>query len=173
MTDRALRWPTQAERTAFYGDPRGPGGRASASWEAANLVRVPFPWRAVLAWDTNTPVASARVHRKCADSLARVFEAIWRAARATSNPQQAIESWGMHLYGGGYYFRAVRGGTSLSSHSWGCALDFDPARNGYGDATPHFAQVPEVLRAFEAEGWTWGGRWSKPDGMHWQAARVR
>ena len=179
MTTRAReKWPAQAERSEFYGDPRGTGGRVSLKWEAENLVRVPFPWRAVLAWDTRTVVASARVHRKCAASLGRVFEAIWRASRTVAldaglSAQEVIEAWGMHLYGGGFEYRPVRGGTSLSSHSWGCAVDFDPIRNGYGDTTPNFADVPEVLRAFENEGWTWGGEWSKPDGMHWQAARVR
>ena len=170
MTDPFAKWPTQAARSAFYGDPAGVGGRVNPKWEAANLVRVHFPWRAVLAWDTRTVVASARVHRLCAESLGRVFEAIWAAA---GRKQQAIDAWGMSLYGGGFEYRPVRGGRGLSSHSWGCAVDFDPQRNGFGDTTPHFAQAHEVLRAFEAEGWTWGGLWSKPDGMHWQAARVR
>lgn len=172
MTDQSpfSKWPTQAERSEFYGDPTGANGRPSAEWESVNIVRVAFPWEAVLAWDKRIPVAGARVHRKCAQSLARVFAEIWRAAGCN---QLQIVDWGMDLYGGGYHYRSVRGGKGLSSHSWGCAVDFDPVRNGYGDKTPHFANVPEVLRAFEAEGWTWGGLWSKPDGMHWQAARVR
>ncbi|HLC17357.1 MAG TPA: M15 family metallopeptidase [Thermodesulfovibrionia bacterium] len=29
------------------------------------------------------------------------------------------------------------------------------------------------MDAFEKEGWTWGGNWKKPDGMHWQAARIK
>lgn len=78
----------------------------------------------------------------------------------------------MHLYGGGYNFRLMRRSTRLSLHSWGCAVDFDPARNGFGDTTPHFEHFPAVLNAFANQGWTWGGKWSKPDGMHWQAADV-
>jgi hypothetical protein len=27
-----------------------------------------------------------------------------------------------------------------------------------------------VVKLFAAEGWVWGGPWSKPDGMHFQAA---
>lgn len=162
-------WPTQANRDQFYGNPRGPGERVSPAWEAANIVRVEIPWRAVLAWDTDTVVRTIRIHRLCADSLRRVLAAIWAAS---GQRQQTIEAWGMHLYGGAYEFRQVRGGTSLSSHSWGCAIDWDPIRNALGDKTPHFATVPEVRKAFADEGWTWGGGWSRPDGMHWQAART-
>jgi D-alanyl-D-alanine carboxypeptidase len=57
-------------------------------------------------------------------------------------------------------------------HSWGCAIDFDSARNSFGDTTPNFALIPQVLDAFASEDWTWGGEWRKPDGMHWQAAGV-
>jgi hypothetical protein len=31
---------------------------------------------------------------------------------------------------------------------------------------------PEVVRAFEAEGWVWGGRFRTPDCMHFQVALV-
>lgn len=177
-------WPLQANRNAYYGNPALPSGKLDPKWEAANLVRVEFPWRAVLAWDTKVTVKSARIHRLCAPSLERVLAAIWEAAQrvgggskglATTpgSAQAVIEHWGMHLYGGGFEFRPVRGGKTLSSHSWGCAIDFDPVRNSYGDTTPNFANVPEVLAAFAAEGWVWGGPWRpKADGMHWQAARV-
>jgi hypothetical protein len=57
-------------------------------------------------------------------------------------------------------------------HSWGCAIDFDSARNGFGDTTPNFALIPAVTDAFLAESWVWGGKWHKPDGMHFQAAFV-
>ena len=166
----ANNWPLQANRNAYYGNPALPSGKLDPKWEAANLVRVAFPWRAVLAWDTKVTVRSARMHRLCAPSLERVLLSIWRMA---DHEQARIQEWGMHLYGGGFEFRPVRGGKALSSHSWGCAIDFDPVRNSYGDTTPNFAGIPEVLNAFAADGWVWGGPWRpKADGMHWQAARV-
>jgi hypothetical protein len=76
----------------------------------------------------------------------------------------------MHLFGGAYNFRVMRGGSSLSMHAYGCAVDFDPARNGFGSRNPYLAKCPAVLEAFKREGWTWGGTWKKPDGMHFQAA---
>lgn len=160
-------WPTQSNRTAFYGNPssRDPA-KPSVIWESANLVRITPPFKMTYA---GNPVSSIRIHKKCAASLQRVFNAIWEAS---GKSQAKCDEWGVSIFGGTYNYRLTRGGNKLSSHSWGCAIDLDPARNGFGDATPNFAKIPQVLKAFAAEGWTWGGKWSKPDGMHWQAATV-
>jgi len=161
-------WPHQSNVDAFYGDPRGANGEPSKKWESQNIVRVPAPWKLVTAWDFR-PVSGIRIHRKCEESLGNVLSMIWTAS---GQSEAKIKEWGMHLYAGGYDFRLMRGVTSLSMHSWGCAVDFDSARNAFGDTTPNFATIPAVLDAFAAEGWTWGGKWRKPDGMHWQAANV-
>ncbi len=164
MTD----WPHQSLVDSFYGNPRGKDDQPSPAWESANIVKVKAPWPLVTAWD-NAPVSGIRIHTKCASSLSSILSAIWVAA---GKDVQKVSEWGMHLYGGGYNFRLMRGKTRLSMHSWGCAVDFDPSRNGFGDATPNFANYPQVLQAFADEGWTWGGPWSTPDGMHWQAADI-
>lgn len=166
----SAKWPSQAACNAFYGNPRGTGGRVNPTWEAANIVRVEFPWDAVLAWDPHVRVKSARVHRLCAGSLTRVMLAIWRASGMS---QSVIDSWGVSQFGGAFEYRPKRGGTSLSMHSWGCAIDLDPARNAFKDTTPNFATIPQVVDAFRAEGWTWGGPWRpNADGMHFQAATI-
>lgn len=174
-------WPTQANRNRFYGNPALANGKLNPEWEAANIVRVTIPWKAVLAWDTKVQVKTIRIHRLCAQSLERILAAIWTAAQklgaqrhgdAITGGQKVIEHWGMHLYGGAFEFRLQRGGSTLSSHSWACAIDWDPARNQLKDPTPNFADIPEVLKAFADEGWTWGGSWARKDGMHWQAASV-
>lgn len=161
-------WPTQSDVDSFYGNPRGQNGLASKKWESENLVYISTPWKLVTAWDAS-PVKRIRVHQKCADSLSRVFADLWNAAE---QKQATIEAWGLHLFAGAYSFRAMRNSTRLSMHSWGCAIDFDSARNALGDHHPHFATLQPVLDAFAKEGWTWGGAWKKPDGMHWQAASV-
>lgn len=162
------RWPnqSQAELIEFYGDPCDSDGAASRTWENLYLTRVSPPWKLVTAWD-GRPVASIRVHRLCAPSLERVLAEIWESS---GRSQAKIEEWGMHLFAGAYQFRQTRGANHLSTHAYGCAVDFDSARNGLGDPTPNFANIPEVLNAFAREGWVWGGRWRRPDGMHWQAA---
>lgn len=164
-------WPTQAECDDFYGNPRHPRDPASSNsvWESNNLVLVKAPF--VVRYE-GTPVRGLRVHSKVAASLGRVLDAIWEAA---GRDQSVIDDWGMSNYGGGYTYRLMRTGRALSMHSYGCALDFDVENNGLGDTTPRFAKFPQVVGAFEAEGWTWGGRWEGKgcDGMHFQAAYVR
>ncbi|MVA24526.1 M15 family metallopeptidase [Agrobacterium vitis] len=165
-------WPQQSAAADFYGAnlkiTKGVAG-PDPVWEKANLVTVALPWKAVASWDRTISIKSLRVHRLVAESLTRVLNRIWEAF---GRSQKAIEAAGMHLIGGGYNWRQMRGKARLSMHALGCAVDFDPARNGLGDPTPEMDQ--RVVEAFEVEGWVWGGRWSPQsrDGMHFQAAIV-
>jgi hypothetical protein len=157
--------------SAFYGNPdTNSDGQPDKAWEAANLVRITPPYRMVLAWDPKRMVSTILVHRKCSDSLLRILTAI----KAHYGTQAAIDAARMHLFGGVYNFRLMRGGSSLSIHSWGAAIDLDPERNGLGvKYNPAKGMMPApVIAAFEAEGWTWGGRWKRGDAMHFQAANV-
>lgn len=162
-------WPSQSECDAYYGNPRGVNGEPSAGWVKANLVTIPVPYAMVTAWD-GQPVKQIRIHRKCADSLGRVLQAIWVAS---GHNQAVIEQWGADKFGGTFAFRTKRGLASLSMHAYGCAIDFDPERNGLGNARGHLRDCPLVIAAFKAENWVWGGDWQgRPDPMHFQAARV-
>jgi len=153
-------WPLQKDCDAFYGDPRGAVGRSNPAWEAANLVHVSPPFKMYYA---GRPVLSVKIHRKCADSLGRVFAAIWEAAK---HDQATIDRWGVSIFGGSYNFRLMRGSSHLSMHSYGCAIDLAPERFPMG--THNHTFVPQVIQAFANEGWE-----NLPnDRMHFQAARV-
>lgn len=154
-------WPSQSNVSSFYGKPDG-----TATWEAANLVSIIPPFR--VTYD-GKPVRSIRIHRKCAASLRRVYASIWEAY---DHDQTALDETGFTKFGGSYNFRKKRGGNSLSMHSYGCAVDHDPAANAMGNPSPSFATHPLILAAFAREGWEWGGDWTgkSRDGMHWQAA---
>ena len=84
--------------------------------------------------------------------------------------------------------RAVRGGTRFSAHAYGLAIDLNPFHNPYvrddlvlpelasayvdrSNVRPGMIIDGEVaVRAFEAIGWEWGGRWDDPvDTMHFTA----
>lgn len=76
--------------------------------------------------------------------------------------------------------RAVTGGSSFSEHSYGRAIDINPLVNPYvsGSTVLPSAGAPyvdrsrdaagmihagdEVVRAFAARGWSWGGTWRSP-----------
>lgn len=176
------KWPMQSGCDAFYGNPRGKNGLHDAKWARDNLVLVPVPFAMKTAWKNAKggydPITKIRVHRKCAESLTRVLNDIW--ARA-GQKQATINAWGVNLFGGSFAFRTMRGGSKLSMHSWGCAIDLDPARNGLGDYTPILTPSHPVALAFKAEGWVHGADWNgnskvlderRPDAMHFQAARV-
>ncbi len=81
----------------------------------------------------------------------------------------------------GFNCRFVEGTRRWSEHAYGRALDVNPIENPYvsGGRTAHRASVPYLdrtrrrpgmayeggvlVRAFDAIGWGWGGRWS---GVH-------
>jgi hypothetical protein len=166
-------WPAgnAAAMNRFYGNPDSDrNGIPDRAWEDANLMAITPPYRMVLAWDAKTPVKTIRVHKRCAESLTRVLAAI----ASHYGSQTALEKARMHLYGGCYNFRLMRGGSSLSIHSWGAAIDLDPERNAFGRKySERQGMMPmDVVHLFKAEGWTWGGTWSKGDAMHFQAASV-
>jgi hypothetical protein len=53
----------------------------------------------------------------------------------------------------------------LSHHSWGIAVDVNVAENAYGTKAD---QDLRLVRIMESAGFTWGGRWVVPDGMHFE-----
>jgi hypothetical protein len=70
-------------------------------------------------------------------------------------------------FAGCYAPRLIPGypGQSVSHHAWGAALDLNSRTNPFG-TTPH--QDPRVVATFRKWGFTWGGRWLVPDGMHFE-----
>lgn len=64
---------------------------------------------------------------------------------------------------------------SLSSHSWGIAVDINVQWNGYGARPAPRGQrgsVVDLVPIFERHGFAWGGYFSTPDGMHFEYCRT-
>jgi hypothetical protein len=59
-------------------------------------------------------------------------------------------------------------GGRLSHHSWGIAVDLNVASNRPGTRPD---QDPRLIEIMEEHGFTWGGRWLVPDGMHFEWVR--
>jgi len=163
-------WPadTQAELEAFYSVHRlDATGKPTAAWERDHLTRLRLPYRMTLSWQPGSSVSSITCHKKVGGSLERILTGILRHYGS----EQEVRNHRMHLFGGCYNYRRVTGGSRLSTHAWGAAIDLDPDRNRYGEPwDPRKGMMPlEVVGLFEAEGWRWGGRFSTPDPMHFQA----
>ena len=71
-------------------------------------------------------------------------------------------------FGGCYNYRKKRGNDiKLSTHSWGIAIDLNPATNRMG--TPGDMH-PDIVEIFRKAGFKWGGDWPRggKDPMHFQ-----
>jgi hypothetical protein len=162
----AERWPLQRDLASFYGPP----GKAGGS-QPSYLVKVPSPWKLKIAWSLSSLRTHLIVHEKLRDSLAAVLEKVH-----SIYGEENISRLGLDLFGGDYNARAMRGGTKPSTHSWGIAFDFDPAKNPLkaNRATARFAHpdYEDWWKAWEDEGWVSLGRARNFDWMHVQAARL-
>lgn len=75
---------------------------------------------------------------------------------------------------GGFAWRRIAGENRLSPHAFGIAIDINAKRAPYwrwSRARPHPLQQtypPEIVAAFEAEGFIWGGKWHEYDLMHFE-----
>ena len=126
-------WPHQSSRSemdAFYGDPRGKGGRESAAWVKEYLVPVVPPWKMIYVEKRKvTRIPKFRFNKKAAPSLTRVLNAIWEHY---GKDQSTIERFGLDRYGGAFNYRNIRGSSHLSNHAYACAIDLDPDHNPLG-----------------------------------------
>jgi D-alanyl-D-alanine carboxypeptidase-like protein len=60
-------------------------------------------------------------------------------------------------------------GAGISHHAWGAAIDVNVSSNPFGRVP---SMDPRIVEAFERWGFTWGGRWLVPDGMHFDFIRA-
>jgi D-alanyl-D-alanine carboxypeptidase len=152
-------WPRQKDMHAFYGAP------------GTNHVSLDLPYPMRIAWDKSKTVRRITVNSKCSASLGRVF------ARVLEHyGHQRLFELNLDLFGGVFANRPMRGGTSLSTHAYACAIDVDPEHNQlrWGSDRAAMARVAcaPFVDAFEAEGWISLGRERNYDWMHFQAARL-
>jgi hypothetical protein len=130
-----------------------------ATWEGDRLTTLPLGVHLPYAYVKGVTVTRIRAHKQIAAELA------WLLERAAS----IVTDLSRIAYGGCYSWRPMRGSTRLSTHTWGIAVDLDPARNPLGKAYRPETGIPEtVVQLFEDAGWTWGGRWARPDCQHFQ-----
>jgi len=69
----------------------------------------------------------------------------------------------LDTFDGCFCIRNVRGADSISAHAYGLAIDINAATNQLGK-TPSLS--PELVKCFISSGFTWGGNFKRPDGMH-------
>lgn len=127
----------------------------------------------------NRPVT---VHELCVDALRRVDEEIWVQAHHSDEVRSFILG-NKAVYS--TQWRMMRGLNNRSYHSYGLALDLVPRNTGgkhmfwlwsaarmwNWERIPldlRWAPPEAVIKAFEDNGFIWGGKWYHFDGMHFE-----
>jgi hypothetical protein len=72
--------------------------------------------------------------------------------------------------GGTYNDRVIAGTSRKSAHAYGIAIDLSVAESAYWRTSTRFSNryPSEIVTAFEAEQFIWGGRWRHFDTMHFE-----
>lgn len=122
------------------------------AWEAANIVRGEVPI-----------IGTVTCHRLLYPQLYRAMEEIAQQGLAhLVDPSQ---------YGGCYVPRFIDRNPDkpLSMHAFGLAFDINVSTNHLGTTGD---QDPRVVAIIESWGFEWGGRWERPDPMHFELVRL-
>lgn len=128
-------------------------------------INLPYPMR--LAWDLNTKVTKMRCHKLVANNFINVFKDL-----LDCYGYDKIVELGIDKFGGCFNFRAMRGGSDYSRHSWGIAIDLDPERNKLKETsrTARFArpEYKQMIDIFYKHGFISLGVEKNYDWMHFE-----
>lgn len=163
-----LKWPHQDEAALnrFYGNPVGSHAYANEAWERKNIAFWVPPYPMFYSDAKKTPFKKGlRVHVKCHDAFTAGFTALLKKFGPAG-----ISARRLDITGGTYNYRLERGGSRLSVHSWGCAIDIDPAHNPFPMKWRKGMLDPDAAVVLEEHGFTWRGRNADIDVMHFQLA---
>jgi hypothetical protein len=155
--------PIEFEPAPTKGNPEGI--RITNDWESANIGMVTIPQLVGVAGAPGD--GAIQFHVKAHAQLVAMF-AEWEAAGL----KHLILSWE-----GTYVPRFVRGSRELlSNHTFGTAFDINAKWNGLGVRPAlkgETGSVRELVEIAHKHGFYWGGHFSRPDGMHFEVARIQ
>ena len=151
---------TTKQMIAKYGQPNEDG---------TYLVTIELPYPMRIAWDLDVSVNKIRCHKFISERLRAVFVDL-----LAYYGYEEIKRLGIDLFGGCFAFRKMRGGNDWSKHSWGTAIDLDPARNQLKETsrTARFArsEYKPMIDIFYKHGFISLGREKNYDWMHFEIA---
>ena len=160
VTTTTSNMPTQAQvraGTSIFGKPG----------VESNLVNIKPAYQ---LYYCGTPVKTIRVHKAIADRVEAALKEIL-AHYGTAE----IKRLGLDQYSGSYNYRKSTGGSSLSMHAWGIALDFAAEKNTYAMKKPQASlSHPDCemwWKIWEKHGAVSLGREKNIDWMHLQFAK--
>jgi len=149
----------------FFGDPRGRNGQVDSKWYRENIVKWTPPYPLFYSDGKRTPLRTLLLHKKVVD----VYTAAYTEVKQEFTPAEIKENH-LDICAGTFNYRPMRGGSRLSVHSWGIAIDMDPARNPFPSKWREGMLNHEFADILEKHGLWWRGRPGDNDPMHFQAA---
>jgi hypothetical protein len=152
--------PGRARNRAFFDAMYGDCTKGEVARHLVDVIWLPKKW--------GKPLRITRING-VADKLAAVSAAL----------DALPASFDQHLFpaAGTYNCRTIAGTNRVSAHGHGIAVDIATARADYwqwagfkpGDVISYRNRVPiEIVRAFEAHGFIWGGAWYHYDTFHFE-----
>lgn len=136
-------------------------GEFSARPAPGRAIEIPQEWIDEHTVETTVPILKEqfRCHKVVVRQIAAAMAEVERQGLA-------------HLvdttdFGGCFSARNISAGpdSNLSRHSWGAAFDINVQGNLYGHQPTIDQRIVEIVERF---GFSWGGRWENPDGMHFE-----
>jgi D-alanyl-D-alanine carboxypeptidase len=130
------------EINARFGDIRSyiqDDGTLSLEWELEKIVRINLPSPMFYANDSKVHITKITVHKELKDVAAALYADIW---------SQKLEDT-LGPYGGGFIFRTNKNRrTKISTHAWGIAWDWDPAKFCNGSSKTRDPRLRNVLHKY-------------------------
>jgi D-alanyl-D-alanine carboxypeptidase len=133
-----------------YPDPASPGSIViDPTWVDKKIVTTTVP-----------VLGEVTCHRKLIPQLRAAMRELTDAGLAST----------IHAFNGCFAARNVLSSPSaaISHHAWGIAVDVNADTNPFGRPPAQDRQLVELM---ERWGFTWGGSWIVPDGMHFEFLR--
>lgn len=150
--------PAYRDIESFY-------GKAGGKLCTEGRVALPFPF--LIAWDKDQRIETFACHALLAKAMTSIY-----AEAAKHYGEAEFRRLRLDLFGGCFNHRPMRGGTALSTHAYGAAVDHDPQRNQlkWGRDRAAFAQPAYDVwwGIVEAHGAVSLGRAKNYDWMHFQ-----
>lgn len=149
---------TTAQIIKKYGEPDEAGSYLAT-------IDLPYPMR--IAWDKKQSVRKMRCHKLVAENFKRVFSELLATYGLLELQRLEID-----IFGGCFAYRKMRGGSDWSRHSWGIAIDLNPAKNGLKTKVinSQFAkpEYNKMMGIFERNGFINLGKIKGIDTMHFE-----
>jgi len=172
------------EINAVFGYPANADGTLNEHWEEQNIATAlpPSGWQLYYQDDVRgvVPVSGIRIHRKLHGSFQVVLTQVWqftsrelatKLGRTPSDEEirSRLHELRVDQHGGGFNFRKITGGQSLSLHAYGIAIDWDPDHNSRQKKLKY--TLPDWwYDIWQKNGWKDGRTFPTPDPMHVQFA---